>query len=606
MSRQKRNKRNKPSAPHTYHGQPARSKAPRADAGARGPEYIAAAAIGLLSWMHMSSVVSEFQITAGLHRWMMTYAQGFHRRGLVGTLFQFFFGDLPRAQQIAIASNFSAFATFLWLLASLALLFYAVFRLRDRTLRLAALAFAALALINPMWTTRAFDNGYTDWLAGLAVVGALAAFLAKRPLLSGAAAAFGIVGYWGTIFVWLPLGGLIALLMARDALAHDAPNRLRGLLAAAMRREAFALYLPLAAAVLSALANDNAAAIAELERIGGQENIIEQSFGGIGGAIAGNLRNLFVVAGSVYFALWLLYALPPLLASCLLIAALRRRGLRLLPSRAADITAAAVASQLPLLFLVVAFDWARLTMWTYTGFFIVAVVWLTRAQPAAETDEGDKPGAARGRLGALSAAPLAFALFSLTTPTLYAWYDMNFQVPCKRFCFKERTPQAGLLDAYRRNFISSPIDYYHSPGALTPAPREMQSENGARIVREGRDPAGAVMALAVVLNDTTEGVTVRAPRQTQRAFLGRGRYRLRIAYRSEGVAEANAATQFHLRSRSGRRVLLRAALPPFQREYSTIIAAPPGLAGNLFGWTVNYSGKGVFELHEVSLQRIGE
>ncbi|MGR3984801.1 MAG: hypothetical protein OD817_06055, partial [Gammaproteobacteria bacterium] len=273
----------------------------------------------------------------------------------------------------------------------------------------------------------------------------------------------------------------------------------------------------------------------------------------------------------------------------------------------ADIGAAAVAAMLPLLFLLPAFDWARLTAWTYTGFFMVVMVWLACAQPL----PAEAPHA-RKSSGGLLAVPLALALFSLTTPAVYAWYDMNFTLPCKRFCFKERTPQAGLLDAYRRRFISSPIDMYAAPGARTPLTREMHSEGGVRIAREGVDQPGEVMRLSVVLNDKEEGVTVRAPGQTQRAFLGRGRYRLRIAYRSGGVSESNASTQFfmipdiHRAPVKGQRTVLRAMLPPHQREYSRIISAPPGMAGNLFGWDVKYTGKGVFELHEVSLRRIEE
>lgn len=51
-------------------------------------EYMAIGGISVLALMHLASVVDEFRAVAGLHRWLMTYAEGFHRRGLVGTIFQ--------------------------------------------------------------------------------------------------------------------------------------------------------------------------------------------------------------------------------------------------------------------------------------------------------------------------------------------------------------------------------------------------------------------------------------------------------------------------------------------------------------------------------------
>ena len=212
------------------------------------------AVLALLAVLHLASVVVEFRRVAGLHRWLMTYAEGFHRRGLVGTIFQFLVGHLPLEAQIELASRMSEAGTYLWLLGALALFVVAAVRVRDRALGWAALGFAAFAFINPMWTTRAFDNGYPDWLVGIAVVAALAAFAGRKPLLSGALVAAGIVAYWGTIFVWLPLGFLIVCLLLRDATAHREGNvpHIQGIIASFRRREVAALLLPAAAALLSA------------------------------------------------------------------------------------------------------------------------------------------------------------------------------------------------------------------------------------------------------------------------------------------------------------------------------------------------------------------
>ena len=360
----------------------ARRKVARRLPGNRSPiEYLAAGAIAVLALMHLASAVSEFRPAAGLHRWFMTWAEGYHRRGLVGTIFQALVGDWPRSEQIALASQISAGATYLWLVAGIAVLWHAAGRVADRGLRQAALAFAAFAFINPMWTTRAYDNGYLDWLAGLCVLAAAAAFAFRRPLLSGAVAAVGIVAYWGTVFVWLPVGILAGLRLASGALAGGGPAWPR-LLAAGARREALALWLPLAAAALSALFNDNAAAVAELERIGGQENIIRETFFALGPRLALQLQDL-VSSWKTYAAAALVFAVPSALCAGLLAGMLRRCGLRLFGPAWLDVGAAVAATLAPLSFFVVGFDLTRMMGWTFFAFFAVAVFYLTRSERSA-------------------------------------------------------------------------------------------------------------------------------------------------------------------------------------------------------------------------------
>ena len=564
-------------------------------------EYMAIGSISVLALIHLASVIDEFRAVAGLYRWLITYAEGFHRRGLVGTIFQYFVGDWPRQEQIALASQISADATYLWLVAGIALFWYATRKIGDRGLGKAALAFAAFAFINPMWTTRIHDNGYLDWLAGLCVVVATAAFAVRRPLLSGAVVAVGIVAYWGTVFVWLPLGSLIVLLLAYQGVCGRRPGgRLHRVLASGTRREALAIYLPLAAAVLSALFNDNAAAIAELERIGGQENIIREVFSGIGPSVAGQLEQL-VVAWKTYIMAALVFAVPPAICAGLLVCMLRYRGVHLFGPAYLDVGAVVVATLSPLSFLLVAFDLTRLMGWTYLGFFVVAVFYLTQAKPTED---------AVSRSGVLypwMVVPLALAAFFWTTPTIYGWADMTYLISCKQFCFKEQTPQGRLLDAFRRQGMASPIWEYAAPGGLLPGATG-HNENALRVARSGRDAAGAVMDLNIVLNDKTEGVTVRAPAQTQRAIIGDGPHRISISYRVSETAEANAATRFYLYDSKLRTVheVIRVLLPPSQTEHVTTFTAPPDLVGNMFRWVILYNGNGTFELQEVSFKKVEE
>ncbi len=240
---------------------------------------LGAGAIAAFGATHIASVASAFRSVAGLHRWLMTYAEGFHRRGLVGTLFQALAGHEPREMQVVLASQISAIGTSLWMAAAFVLMVFAAARTKSRALLGLALAYAAFAFVNPMWTTRAHDNGYLDWLAGLAVLGALVAFAYRRYVLSGVVVAAGIVAYWGTVFVWLALGFLIACQVARDLMHHEAQSpALHRAIAACRSRGSFALLLPLAVAMTTAVLHDNTAAIAELNRIGNQEHILRETF----------------------------------------------------------------------------------------------------------------------------------------------------------------------------------------------------------------------------------------------------------------------------------------------------------------------------------------
>ena len=569
----------------------------------RGPSLaqgVCGGAIAALAVLHTASVVVEFRRVAGLHRWLMTYAEGFHRRGLVGTVFQFLVGHQSREAQVEFASRVSEVGTYLWLAAALGVFAVAAARVRDRALGWAAVAFAAFAFINPMWTTRAFDNGYLDWLVGIVVVAALAAFAGRRPVLSGALVAAGIVAYWGTIFVWLPLGFLIVCLLVRDALAGDAGelSPVQGILASCRRREVFALLLPAAAALLSALLHDNDAAIAELTRIGGQENIIRETFSDEWTVLVRQVRALRE-GWRTYLGVAAVYVLPPALCAGLWTCVMRRRGYAMFHRGWVDTAVAVLATLAPVSFLLVAFDLSRLMAWSCLGFVVVAVLWLIRARPAGESRSAPT--------WPWTLAPLVFAALFWTSPTIYAWVDMSHLIRCERFCFKEQTPQGRVLDLFRRRAIASPIREYTAPGGVLPSTtghneRSADSEVWRRVARAGRDAPGRVMDLNMALNDTDAAVTVRAPAQTQRAIIGRGPHRISISYRAEGTASANAETRFFIYDSALSTLfeVLRAALPTAHTEFAATITPPPDLSGNVFRWTILYDGAGVFELHQVS------
>ena len=568
-------------------------------------QWLCFAAVAVLAVLHQASVVVEFRTVAGLHRWLMTYAEGFHRRGLVGTIYQFLVGDQPREAQIVLASRISEAGAYVWLLGAVGVFVLAATRIRNHALGWVAVAFAAFAFINPMWTTRAFDNGYLDWLVGMIVVAALAALAYRRPVLSGALVAAGIVAYWGTIFVWLPLGFLTMCLLGRDIAARDGRELSTGqrILAACRRRELFSLLLPVVAAVLSAILHDNDAAISELKRIGGQENIIRETFSDEWGVVARQIRAL-LDGWRTYLGLAVVYVFPPALCAGLWTWVMRRSGYSMFHRAWLDTAAAVLATIAPLSFLLVAFDLSRLMAWAYLAFIVVAVFWLRWARPT-----GDVRPAPIWRA---TLAPLVLAALFWTSPTIYAWVDMSHLIRCERFCFKEQTPQGRVLDLFRRHAIASPIWEFTAPGGLLPGStghneRDADSEVWRRVARTGRDQAGSVMNINIVLNDADAGATVRAPAQTQRAVIGGGPHRISITYRAEGTDTSNAETRFFIYDGTLAILheVLRAPLPASQTEFAATITPPPELSGNLFRWEIVYDGSGVFELLQASFAKVG-
>lgn len=564
---------------------------------------LCAGAVGAFAATHLASVADDFRMTAGLHRWLMTYAEGFHRRGLVGTLFQALVGHAPREIQVAVASQISAGGTWVWATAAFVLMVFAAWRTRDRALLGTTLAYAAFAFVNPMWSTRAYDNGYLDWLAGLVVLGSLAAFLGRRHVLSGVLAAIGIVAYWGTVFVWLAVGLLVTCVLLRDSTqAAEGSSWLNRVIAACGRREIFALLLPFAAAVLTALLHDNEAAVSELNRIGrDQEHIILETFVTIPDALSRQLDSLRQ-NWRAYPAIAAVYVLPPACCAALWTCVMRRFGRSLFRPAWLDTGAAVLATVTPLLFLLVAFDLSRLMAWTYFAFCLVAVFWLFESSA--------EPGVRPVRIWPWTMVPAAFAALFWTSPTIYSWADLGHLIPCERFCFKQRTPQGDALDRFRRWAIASPILEFTAAGGLLPGEtghiEQGLRENWHRTGREGRDPPGNLMDLNIRLDAEGEGATVRGPAQTNNAIIGGGAHRLAISYVAAEVQAANAETRFKIYDSTLRRAteILRAPLAPSEREFVAIVQAPPELSGNAFRWEVRYNGKGVFDLRRVSFVRL--
>ena len=148
--------------------------------------------------------------------------------------------------------------------------------------------------------------------------------------------------------------------MARDLMHHEAQSPvLHRAIAACRSRRSFALLLPLAAAMTTAVLHDNTAAIAELNRIGNQEHILRETFVDIQDAVRRQADSL-LLNWRAYLGIAAVYDVPPALCAALWTAAMRRFGRSLFQPAWLDTSAAVLATLTPLLFLLVAFDLSRL------------------------------------------------------------------------------------------------------------------------------------------------------------------------------------------------------------------------------------------------------
>ena len=268
----------------------------------------------------------------------------------------------------------------------------------------------------------------------------------------------GILAYWGTIFVWLPVGLLMSCLLVRDLTTGERTelSTVQRILAACRRRELFSLLLPVLAALLSALLHDNDArdrGIAANRRTGERDQRELFQRVGRGGApdsdVSARLEDILAVAA--------VYVFPPALCSGLWTWVMRRSGYAVFHRAWLDTAAALLATLAPLSFLLVAFDLSRLMAWAYLAFIVVARVLV-------DMGASDRPPPAP--LWPATLAPLVTAALFWTGPTIYAWADMSHLIRCERFCFKEQTPQGRAIDLFRRSAIATPIWEYSAPAGL--------------------------------------------------------------------------------------------------------------------------------------------
>ena len=395
---------------------------------------------------------------AGLHRWLMTYAEGFHRRGLVGTVVPVpgrasLPGSADRARLADIGGRHLPVAVRgaravrggrrAGARARARLGCAGVRRVRVHQPHVDHAAPSTTAIRTGWWASWWWRRWRHSRAGGRCCPGRW-----WRPASSptGARSSSGCLGL------------LIVCLLLRDRNGSQRGRcaRRAGHSCRMPAAGGFALLLPAATALLSALLHDNDAAIAELTRIGGQENIIRDLLrrmergGAPGAGVATRLDDLSGGGGGVRRP------------SGAVRGALDRRParprLRAVPQRLAGCrgggggdTGAAVVPAGGL--RPVAADGVELPRVRRSrGVLADPGASSSAAEPVpvasgarGQRDRGPARAASAGRPAPVwpwTAAPLVLAALFWTSPTIYAWVDMSHLIRCERFCFKEQTPRA--------------------------------------------------------------------------------------------------------------------------------------------------------------------
>jgi hypothetical protein len=352
---------------------------------------LAAAAVVL----NVAKALPTFVHDLGWPYWSLTYRHGFIRRGLVGTIFQWFAGTRDEAlekQQILVLHTLAVLALFG---ACVAWGVHEHRRARDERTRLALETGLAALLLGQALPTLGLVAGYLDVYVFLVVLAG--AWLAARGRLIEAAVvgSMGPFVHDGFVFAWAAV--LAAYFVSRPA----------------TWRKSLPLLAPVATTALVLLLHSKHAAdlaIADLVTTPFVRDSFRANQFGLSTGDALRTMGHHFAEQPEQFALCALYFLPPslVLAWCAAVADSHERARSLRFARAFATTLA------PCSILVVAWDLSRFLCWSAIG---GAVALLTAAS------RGDEPAEAPARARTVSQMAIALlALFS-TGPQIYAYFE---------------------------------------------------------------------------------------------------------------------------------------------------------------------------------------
>lgn len=194
----------------------------------------------------------------GEYIWLVSYKYGFIKRGLVGTLFQSVFGEIPLATQLNLIVWFHKITAIFFFLAISTFFLTNSWKILPEKKQRYFFLFLFLALmITPLWPTLIYNTGYLDLILMVVSFLGFAAFFFKdspQYLLI----CLGIVGplfHEGFLFFWLPL----VIIIWHENLLLTKKWRWQSILLVTLA--------PLAVAVLISASHNNQALIQLFEEI---------------------------------------------------------------------------------------------------------------------------------------------------------------------------------------------------------------------------------------------------------------------------------------------------------------------------------------------------
>jgi hypothetical protein len=341
--------------------------------------------VAALAVLNVTKAFPDALQAYGWPYWRLTWAHGFVRRGLIGSLFQLAFsGARVETQRSAVMALHVALAIALDLaLAAWCFALWRRARAADRPLVAAA---GAALFLSPLPTTLLYLAGNLDVFVVAFAAAAAYAWSRSRVRLAAALAAVGVLVHESFVFLWLPI-----VLVAASA---GVERRRLGWLAAPFVVVASAVVLHRSEAAAEMLAAPDA-------------RFLRGTYGWpLGDQLRTSTADLAEHLGDTAIAAALLLPAAVVIAACAIVVE-RRRALVFVAATLAPATA-----------LLVAWDVTRFLVWTVFGAFVA----LAFARPGDATE-----APSRARSAAAAAATVLLAAAS-TGPLVYAFHPYAFAV----------------------------------------------------------------------------------------------------------------------------------------------------------------------------------
>lgn len=305
--------------------------------------------------------------TGGYLYAQLTYADGFIRRGLVGSIMAAAQGATPADDVASLILGVHLFASVLLILVLGLWLGYLILAVVDRGGAVLLLAAAGLFLSSQFLPTLGFLGGYADGVILAVLVSSAALVASGRIAMGSLLAAAGPLAHETFVALWVPVAMAGLALTIRDGSAHRA-------------RRAW-LAAPLATAAAAAALHDESALAQQVRAVVPNELsatwIVDQQFHQSLITSASATVARLSTSWTVDLSAVLVFTLPALVTIALVLVACWGRLTRW------DVLALAAAVLSPLAILLVATDLSRFLVMVNLVTFTVVLMLLSRPRPTA-------------------------------------------------------------------------------------------------------------------------------------------------------------------------------------------------------------------------------